>query len=81
MKKDIPAGRVEEIIAKYGGKLVEHFELFDIYEGEQVGEGNKSLAYTIRFRAKDRTLEDGDVAPIMEKIISKLGEIGAQLRS
>ncbi len=81
MKKDIPAGHIEELIEKYGGKLVEHFELFDIYEGEQVGEGNKSLAYNIRFRAKDRTLEDGDVAPVMEKIISKLEEIGAQLRS
>ena len=81
MSKKLPAGRVEEIIAKCGGKLVEHYELFDIYEGEQVGDGNKSLAYTIRFRAKDKTLEDSDISPIMEKMIQKLKEIGAELRS
>ncbi|MCF0228474.1 MAG: phenylalanine--tRNA ligase subunit beta, partial [Parasporobacterium sp.] len=80
MDKTVPAGKIEEIIAKYGGKLVEHYELFDIYEGEQVGEGNKSLAYTIRFRAQDRTLEDGDVTPVMEKIIARLAEAGAKLR-
>ena len=81
MDKETSAGSVEEIIEKCGGSLLEHFELFDIYEGEQVGEGKKSLAYTVRFRAKDRTLEDGDVTPVMEKIVSKLGEINVFLRS
>ena len=81
MKKEIPAGDVEAVITKCGGKLLEHFELFDIYEGEQVGKGNKSLAYTIRFRAMDRTLEDKDVSLVMDKIIEKLREKGIDLRS
>ena len=81
MKKEIPAGDVEAVITKCGGKLLEHFELFDIYEGEQVGKGNKSLAYTIRFRAMDRTLEDKDVSSVMDKIIEKLREKGIDLRS
>ena len=46
-----------------------------------MGEGKKSLAYTVRFRAKDRTLEDGDVTPLMEKIVDKLGKIDVFLRS
>ena len=80
MDKSLPAGDVEAVIRKCGGKIVEHFELFDIYEGEQLGSDRKSLAYTIRFRAKDRTLEDKDVTPVMEKIVAKLKEAGAELR-
>ena len=81
MDRSVRAGQIEEIIESCGGKLLEHYELFDIYEGEQVGAGRKSLAYTVRFRASDRTLEDGDVTPIMEKIVKKLGEIDVFLRS
>jgi len=81
MKKELPAGDVERAIAGCAGSLLEHLELFDLYEGEQVGEGNKSLAYTLRFRAADRTLEEGDIAPVMEKIVKKLEEMGAVLRS
>ena len=81
MDKKLPAGKIEDIISENGGELVEHYELFDIYEGEQVGEGNKSLAYTIRFRAADRTLEEKDIAPLMEKIINELEKAGASLRS
>ncbi len=81
MKKDVPAGDVVEVITKCGGKLLEHCELFDIYEGDQLGYGNKSLAYTLRFRAPDRTLEEADIAPLMEKIIKNLEQMGAALRS
>jgi len=81
MKKEVHADEVEAIISKCGGKLIENFELFDIYEGERIGEGLKSLAYSMAFRAPDRTLEDKDVNPIIEKIIEKLKEKGIELRS
>jgi len=81
MDKSVQAGSIEEIIRKKGGKLMEQCELFDIYEGDRIGANMKSLAYSIRFRALDRTLEDKDVNEIMEKIISSLSDIGATLRA
>ena len=81
MKKSVHADEIEAVIAKCGGKLIEGYELFDIYEGERIGAGLKSLAYSLRFRAADRTLEDKDVNPIIEKIIEKLNDLGVQLRS
>ncbi len=80
MKKSILVGTIEEIIEKRGGKLVESFNLFDIYEGSQIAQGYKSVAYSISFRAKDRTLEDKDINPIMEKILADLSELGIELR-
>ncbi len=81
MKKTVLAGQIEDIIRENGGKILEDFKLFDIYEGENVGEDEKSLAYTIRFRAKDRTLEEKDVTDVMDKILKKLEEQGIVLRS
>ena len=81
MKKETLAGDVENVIRKNGGKLLESLELFDIYEGDRIGEGYKSLAYSLAFRAKDHTLSDDEVNPVMEKIISKLSEKGIDLRS
>ena len=81
MPKDMLVGTVEKIIEKRGGMLVESFKLFDIYEGEQIKAGFKSVAYSISFRANDRTLEDKDIAPIMEKILNDLSEMGIELRS
>ncbi len=81
MKKSVLAGQVESIIRKKGGKLLEHVELFDVYEGEGIGAENKSLAYSIRFRDAERTLEDKDVNTVMDKIIDALAELGAALRS
>lgn len=66
MDKSVLVGTVEDIIEKRGGKLVESYKLFDIYEGSQIKSGFKSVAYSISFRAKDRTLEDKDINPIME---------------
>ena len=79
--KNILVGTIENIIEKRGGKLVENFSLFDIYEGSQIQEGFKSVAYTISFRAKDRTLEDKDITPVMDKILKDLSDIGIELRS
>ena len=81
MKKSVLAGEVEEVIRKNGGKLLETYKLFDIYEGENVAADEKSLAYSIRFRASDRTLEEKDVTAVMNKILTKLESLGVTLRS
>ncbi len=80
MEKSILAGDVEAIIRKNGGKILETVTLFDIYEGAQIKEGYKSMAYSISFRAKDRTLEDKDVNEVMTKILNGLSKIGIELR-
>lgn len=81
MPKSVLVGDVEQIIEKRGGKILESYKLFDIYEGAQIKEGFKSVAYSISFRAKDRTLEDKDIAPVMEKILKDLSDKGIELRS
>ena len=81
MDKSVLVGTVEDIIEKRGGKLVESYKLFDIYEGSQIKSGFKSVAYSISFRAKDRTLEDKDINPIMENILKDLGALGIEIRS
>lgn len=80
MEKSIMVGQVEEVIRKCAGKLLEELNLFDVYEGSQIKEGCKSVAYSISFRATDRTLGDNDVNPIMEKIVSNLEKLGIELR-
>ena len=78
--KNILVGQIEEVIEKCGGKNLESYSLFDIYEGDQIEEGYKSVAYSIVFRAKDRTLEENDVSSAMKKILKGLEEMGIQLR-
>ena len=78
--KNILVGQIEEVIEKSGGKNFESYSLFDIYEGDQIEEGFKSVAYSIVFRAKDRTLEENDVSSAMKKILKGLEEMGIQLR-
>lgn len=80
MDKEIMVGQVEDVIRKCGGKLLEDLKLFDIYEGSQIKEGCKSVAYSISFRAKDRTLADQDVNTIMDKIIKNLEKMNIELR-
>ena len=80
MPKELPVGEVEKIIEKRGGKILESYNLFDIYEGSQIKQGFKSVAYSIAFRAKDRTLEDKDITPVMEKIFKDLEADGIELR-
>ncbi|MBE5935154.1 MAG: phenylalanine--tRNA ligase subunit beta [Lachnospiraceae bacterium] len=80
MKKDVLAGDVEAVIRKSAGKLLETYSLFDIYEGSQIEEGYKSLAYSIVFRAKDRTLGENDITPVMDKMLKGLANIGVELR-
>lgn len=80
MSKSVLAGEVEEVIRTRGGKLLESCELFDIYEGEQLAKGFKSLAYKIVFRAADRTLTEEEVNKCMDKIISGLADKKVELR-
>ncbi len=80
MKKTILVGEVEKIFDANGGQYLESYELFDIYEGTQIKSGYKSVAYSLTFRAKDKTLEEADYAPAMEKILKTLEELGIELR-
>ena len=80
--EDIPTGRVEEVIREAGGKTLEEVHLFDVYHGEQIGEGEKSLAYNLTYMAPDRTLTDKEAGKIRERIIRRLEKVlGATLRS
>ena len=79
--KNILVGQIEDIIAQRGGKILENYQLFDIYEGAQILAGYKSVAYSITFRAKDRTLEDKEVNTVMEKILHGLRGMGIELRA
>lgn len=74
VKEDVSHHDVSLVISKYGGKLLESFEIFDVYQGEQIEAGYKSMAYALVYRAKDRTLVDEDVNKSMKKIIKKLEE-------
>ncbi len=78
--KDVMVGQIEHVISQRGGKILEGYSLFDIYEGSQIKEGYKSVAYSITFRAKDRTLEEADVSSAMKKILNGLEQLGIELR-
>lgn len=80
--EDTPAVRVRDLIAQTGKSLVRSVVLFDVYRGEQVGAGKKSLAYRLTYQADDRTLTDKEVAKLRGKIVRRLErELGAMLRS
>lgn len=79
--KEILVGQIEDVIEKRGGKILESYELFDIYEGAQILAGFKSVAYSITFRAKDKTLEDKEVNAVMDKILNGLKDLGIELRA
>lgn len=78
--KEILAGQIEEVIAKRGGANLEDYKLFDIYEGAQIKAGFKSIAYSIVFRAKDKTLEEAEITTAMNRILKDLEEMGIELR-
>ena len=80
MPKEILVGQVEEVIEKKGGAYLESYALFDIYEGEQIKKGFKSVAYSIVFRAKDKTLEEAEITSAMNKILEGLEALGIELR-
>ncbi len=80
--EDIAAEKVEQCIWSGGGKTLRAVRLFDVYRGEQIGAGKKSLAYSLTYQAADRTLTDDEAAQIRSRIVRRLEqELGAKLRS
>ncbi len=79
--KEILVGQIEDVLAQRGGKMLESYTLFDIYEGSQILAGFKSVAYSITFRAKDHTLTDDEVNATMKKILNGLKGLGIELRA
>ena len=79
--KNILVGQIEEVIEQRGGKILESYELFDIYEGAQILAGFKSVAYSITFRAADHTLEEQEVSGVMKKKLNGLQALGIELRA
>ena len=78
--KTVMVGQIEDVIEKKGGAYLESYALFDLYEGAQIKAGFKSVAYSIVFRAKDKTLEEADITKAMEKILKALEDMGIELR-
>jgi len=81
VEEAVPAVAVQKMIAQTGGKILSQVRLFDVYRGEQIGSGMKSLAYSLMYQDQDRTLTDDEVAKLRNKIVRRLeNELGAKLR-
>ena len=82
VKDDVIVKQIEDIIKANGEDLLESYKLFDVYKGSQIAEGYKSIAYSIIYRSKDKTLTDEDVNKVHHNIIRELEEkLDAKLRS
>jgi phenylalanyl-tRNA synthetase beta chain len=82
VEESIPADRVAETIRQAVGDTLASLHLFDVYRGEQIGKGLKSLAYSLAYQASDRTLTDQETAQIRLRIVHRLQqELNAKLRS
>jgi phenylalanyl-tRNA synthetase beta chain len=79
--EDVPAARIEAAVREGGGALLDRVHVFDLYRGEQVGEGHRSLALRLEFRSPERTLTDEDVVGLRRAIEQRLAEIGGRLRA
>ncbi len=77
---DVPVGDIEKAISSGAGRLLEKLSLFDVYQGAQIPEGKKSVAYSVSLRSADSTLSDKEIEETSAKIIKKLEKIGAELR-
>jgi len=81
VKDEILSGDIEKIIVQRGGRILENYKLFDVYKGAQVQEGMKSMAYSLVFRAEDKTLNDDEIQKVMDKILHGVKTtLGAELR-
>ena len=77
-----PAEQVRALIAQTGQPLVKSVRLFDLYRDERLGAGRKSLAFALTYQADDRTLTDGEVAKLRDRIVKRMAhEFGAELRA
>jgi phenylalanyl-tRNA synthetase beta chain len=80
LPQEVSAAQVLDALRAAGGALLDEARVFDVYTGPQVGEGRRSLALALTFRAADRTLTDDDVAPVRQRMVATLGELGGELR-
>jgi phenylalanyl-tRNA synthetase beta chain len=80
LPSEVPAARALAAARAAAGELLREAHVFDVYTGEQIGEGKRSLALALSFRAADRTLTDEDVLPLRERIVAALGALGGELR-
>jgi phenylalanyl-tRNA synthetase beta chain len=80
LPEQVPAASVLASVRNAAGRLLNEVEVFDVYSGPQVGEGHRSLALSLSFRAPDRTLSEQDIAPLQQKIVAAIEAIGGQLR-
>ena len=79
--KTVPVADIENVIKKASGKMLESLQLFDVYEGKQIPEGKKSVAYSAIYRSADRSLTGDEVQKVFDKVVKNLeNQIGAQLR-
>ena len=78
---DVTAAELKQVIVEAAGDSLESIELFDVYTGDQLGEGEKSLAYAVTFRAPDKTLASEDSEAIRKRIVDEASKLGAQLRA
>jgi phenylalanyl-tRNA synthetase beta chain len=76
----VPAAQVLERVRAAAGEMLDDVSVFDVYTGEQIGEGRRSLALALSFQASAETLSDEDIAPAREQIVAALGELGGELR-
>ena len=79
--KEVLVGDIEKVFDQRGGKYLESYKLFDLYEGEQIKDGFKSVAYSLVFRGKEKNLEEADISKAMKKILNGLEELGIELRA
>ena len=81
MQKDVFVGSLEKVMKEKGGKLLESIQLFDVYEGSQIEEGYKSVAFSLVFRSPERSLEAAEINKIVDKILKELEKMGVELRA
>ncbi len=81
LPEEVPAAQVLETVRAAARELLDEVGVFDVYSGPQVGEGRRSLALSLAFRAHDRTLTDEDVAPVRARIVAALASLGGELRA
>jgi phenylalanyl-tRNA synthetase beta chain len=80
MPEEVAVSAVASAIGEAGGDLLEDVALFDVYAGEELPDGRRSLAFRLRFRAVDRTLAEEDVKPAWDAIVASIGSLKGELR-
>ncbi|ATP41384.1 phenylalanine--tRNA ligase subunit beta [Solibacillus sp. R5-41] len=80
LDRTVPAGEMVEVIKNAGTKLLKDVKVFDVYEGEKMTEGKKSVAFSLKYFDPERTLTDDEVVAAHNKVLKALAEAGAEVR-